>query len=117
MTMTTSGKRIGRPFNTHTPLGKLMELNNLSVQDVVMATGINARVLSYYLAGHRMISQADLLKLVAFFELPHGNGLLDYEVNKPQHQRNAAALFFEQTTDEVDISGLLSDNFKKGTAV
>lgn len=113
--MTASGKRLGRPFNTFTPLGKLMLKHELSVHQTAMATAINPRILSYYLSAQRMISQTDLLKLVEFFELEDGNELIDYEVHPAMNHRNAAQLFFSQTTDDVDISGLLSGNNKTGT--
>ena len=53
----------GRPFNTSTPLGKLMKQRQLRVTDVASMAGMSERKLSDLLAGRKPIKQVDAVYL------------------------------------------------------
>lgn len=59
----------GRPFSRKAPLGKIMEFRGYNVTDVYIATGIQARTLTEYLADRKAITPkhrallADLLQV------------------------------------------------------
>lgn len=46
---------MGRPFATHTPLGRFMAEQGWSVHEMSTVTGVNARLISDYLAARRPI--------------------------------------------------------------
>lgn len=61
--------RPGRPFNTSTPLGQLMQERGLRVKDVGFGTRINQRTLSDYLAGRRPMLSRHLALLSAYLQV------------------------------------------------
>ena len=54
---------MSRPFNTSQPLGKIMFAQRWTVTEMSAASSINARTLSDYLAGRRVISERHLMDL------------------------------------------------------
>jgi hypothetical protein len=66
----------GRPFNTETPLGRIMWDRGFRVFEVAHATGINARTLTEYLAGRKPLKGSHL-SLVADFLDVHPEDLGD----------------------------------------
>ncbi len=61
--------RTGRPFNTTTPLGRLMLDRGYGVNTVEQATGINHRTISDYLAGRKAISGRHIATLCEEFQV------------------------------------------------
>lgn len=59
----------GRPFNTSSPLGKIMAARDLRVRDVEAGTGISYRRLSDYLARRTEIRPDHLVALSQFLEV------------------------------------------------
>lgn len=60
MTVHPSG---GRPYPTHTPLGKIMWHGDWKVYDLASKAGVAPRTLTEYLAGRMQISSTHLVKL------------------------------------------------------
>lgn len=98
---------MSRPYNTETPLGQLMKQYGLACKDLVQHLGINRRILTYYLARERKISPNHLYLIMEFFGITDAN-VLEYElVEKKEFGPSVVRQFFELTTDDVDIRGLL----------
>jgi hypothetical protein len=69
-------KSAGRPFNTDTPLGRIMWDRGIRVFEIAHATGINARILTEYLANRKTLKGAHL-SLVADYLDVHPDDLGD----------------------------------------
>lgn len=107
---------MGRPYSTETPLGQLMAQYGLACKDIVEHLGINRRILTYYLHRERRISPNHLYLFMEFFQLSDAS-VLDYElVEKKEFQPSPARLYFELTTDDVDIQEILGYGNKSSSA-
>lgn len=71
----------GRPFPTHTPLGKVMAKRGLRKYQVAGAAGISDRQLTEYLAGRASFSIEHLAKLCRVLKV-------DPEVLLGEHSNN-----------------------------
>lgn len=60
----------GRPFPTHTPLGKVMAHLRLTAAKVAAGTGIYPRTLTEYLAGRKEPTVDHQRRLADFLEVP-----------------------------------------------
>lgn len=58
----------GRPYNSSSPLGRMIKDAGLRVKDVSWGTGIYDRTLSDYLAERKEISDGHLVTLCDFFD-------------------------------------------------
>lgn len=54
---------MGRPYATHTPLGKIMRAGDWNVGELAAISGVNARTISNYLAGRDEILPKHLERL------------------------------------------------------
>lgn len=59
--LTRRRARGGRPFNTSTPLGKMMERKGLKVGDLAALAGLSERTITDYLNGRRTPSDVNFL--------------------------------------------------------
>lgn len=59
---------VGRPYPTHTPLGKIMWHRDWKVYELAGEAGIAPRTLTEYLAGRLPISSTNLVKLAKVLE-------------------------------------------------
>ena len=71
--------RRGRPFNTSSPLGKIMEQRGLSARQVAEGTGIYNRTLTEYLARRRKPT-ASHVRLLSRFLGVHPSTITGYEL-------------------------------------
>jgi hypothetical protein len=62
-------REVPRPFSTVTVLGRVMSRRHLSVQQVSVSTGINARMLSDFLAARRRPLAWQVARLSALLEM------------------------------------------------
>lgn len=89
----------GRPYPTHTTLGKLMHHGYFSTVDVQAGTGIYVRTLTEYLAGRKTISGHHRRALAEFFELPESVLDLDPVVVEQVLAKAARRVVETHTTD------------------
>ena len=68
MTHPATSTGVGRPYPTHTPLGKLMAYKGVRAYDLASAVGIPPRTLTEILAGRRKISRKHMASLCRFFK-------------------------------------------------
>ncbi len=66
--MTTRGR--GRPYATHTKLGRLMEARGLTCNDLCRGANTYTRALTEYLAGRRRPSAKTMIRLCDYFRVP-----------------------------------------------
>lgn len=59
----------GRPFNTATPLGKILYDRDIRAFQLAHATGINARTVTEYLAGRKPITRGHRALIADFLNL------------------------------------------------
>jgi len=91
--------KMGRPFATHTRLGRLMVKRGLNCQELVMGSGTYTRILTEILAGRMRPGNNQLMKISEFLKVPP-EYLLEDEYPWTPEKREAQALREEELKAE-----------------